>query len=566
MKKKSTQNRVHSALRFSTILFLLFFLCGTAAMAHRVDYYTTPCLYAGQQAVIKVKVVFCVSTTWYHWQYRINNAAPGTWTFLSNGSNTINGTAFNVSKASLKTNVADSCASLKIDNATTALNNVEFRVLMGENADPQVVTSPVWGGSDQALSEVKSVRITIKPGNEYCFTDCTGNALALTQPVILNTPLSDFYGGFETASSNFGGTHNNGSSVTAQTGITEWTDGALTNNPRYRVANNPVAVNTSFSAFAPHSGRQMLVVSRSASSSNKVWYKTIVAATSPAQKYFLASGTLKVWAAKVDGGANPTLVLEIIGTNNANATVVLATTTFTFTTQAAGQWEHLLLPEVDITDFIYKKLEYRIRNTNSTANSFVLDDICLLVPQETVPVVLTALQGTYTNGTAKLNWGTQQESNSSHFEIERSNDGATFSSIGRVAAAGNSSRELAYKFDDIKVNAGTNYYRLKMVDKDGSFAYSNTIVLNVTIKGTFITGVYPAPFTNRINITIAAENTSQVVLRLVDNTGKQLAQQTNTLRKGVNNLTLSGLEGLAKGFYIMEVITDGKKESRKLVK
>jgi Secretion system C-terminal sorting domain len=569
MKQKSTQNSVQTSLRCSAIFFLLFSLCSIAATAHTVTYYIPPCLSAGQQAVIAAKVTFCNSSTWFHWQYRVNNAAPGAWTFLSNGSNTINGTAFTVSNANGKSNVADSCASLKINSSTTALNNVEFRVLMGDNADPQVVTTPVWGGDDQALFEVKNVRITIRPSTESCFTGCTDNVLVLTPPATLNTPMTDFYGGFESGSSNFGGTNANGSSITAQTDITQWTGGALGTSPRYRAANNADTVNSAFTAFAPHSGRQMLIVSRSNSSSNKIWYKTIVAPTSPEQKYYVNTGTFKVWAAKADGGANPTLVLEIIGTNIANATVVLATTTFVFTTQAAGQWVQITVADIGIAPNTYKKIEYRIRNTNTTANSFVLDDICLLTPQPSppsTPVVLAALQGSYTNGTAKLNWGTQQESNSSHFEIERSSDGASFSSIGRVAAAGNSSRELAYKFDDIKVNAGTNYYRLKMVDKDGSFAYSNTIVLNVTIKGTFITGVYPAPFTSRINVTIAAENTSQVVLRLVDNTGKQLAQQTNILRKGVNNLILSGLDGLAKGFYIMEVLTDGKKESRKLVK
>ncbi len=567
MKQNSTQHRVQAFVLQSAVFLLFLLLFNTAAKAHTVQYYTPPCLSTGQQAVIRVKVVFCNNSTWYHWQYRVNNGAPGSWTFLSNGSNNINGTAFTVSNASLKTNVADSCASLIINNSTTALNNVEFRVLMGDNADPQVVTSPVWGGDDQALFEVKNVRIAIRPATESCFTGCTDNALVLAPPATLNTPLTNFYGGFESGSSNFGSTNANGSSVTAQTDITQWTGGTLGTNPRYRVANNPDTVNTSFAAFAPHSGRQMLVISRSASSSNRAWFKTIVAATSPSQSYYFTSGSLKVWAAKADGGANPTLVLDIIGTNTANNTVVLATTTFAFTTQAAGQWVQISVADVNITSNTYKKIEYRIRNTNTSANSFVLDDICLVTPQAgPLPVVLTALQGTYANGTAKLNWGTQQESNSSYFEVERSNDGTSFSSIGRVSAAGNSSRELSYKFDDIKVNAGMNYYRLKMVDKDGSFAYSNTIVLNVTIRGTSITGVYPAPFSNRINVTIAAENTGQVMLRLVDNTGKQLIQQTNLLRKGINNLLLSGLDGLANGFYILEVITDGKKESRKLVK
>jgi hypothetical protein len=300
MKQKSTQNSVQSSLRCSAIFLLLFFFCGTATMAHKVTYYDFPCINASQTAVVKVKVTFCSSTTWYHWQYRLNNGAPGAWIFLSNGSNTINGTPFTVSNASLKTNVADSCASLTIAYATTALNNVELRVLMGDNADPQVVTSPVWGGNDQALFEAKSVRIKIRPGNEYCYTDCSGNALVITQPSVLNTPVTDFYGGFESGSSNFGGTHTNGSSVTAQTEIVEWPiNTTLGTASRYSVTNHPDTVNTAFTSFAPHSGRQMMVVSRSTDATKKIWHKTIVAETSPAQKYYLVSGSMNYLAAEL---------------------------------------------------------------------------------------------------------------------------------------------------------------------------------------------------------------------------------------------------------------------------
>lgn len=569
MKPIFTSFRKRNVLRFTIGAFLMAssLLSTNTATAHTVQYYTPNCLSTGQQAVIAAKVVFANSNTWYHWQYRLNTGAPGTWTYLSNGNNTINGTVFSVSNASLKTNVADSCASLRINNATTALNNIELRVVMGDNADPQVVTTPVWGGSDQALTEVKTVRITVKPATESCFAGCTDNMLVTVPPATLNTPLSQFYGGFEAGSSNFGSTNANGSSVTAQTELTQWTGGSLSNNPRYRVANNPDTVNSAFSPFAPHSGSQQLIVSRSANSATKIWYKSIVAATSPVQTYYFSTGSLKAWVAKVDAGTNPTIVLEIVGTNTANSTVVLATSTFSFTTQAAGQWVQLSVSEVTVALNTYKKLEYRIRNTNTTANSFAVDDICVIAPQAgTLPVSLTALKGTYANGVARLSWGTQQESNSAYFEIERSSDGSNFTSIGRTAAAGVSVLERNYRFDDIKVNNGTNYYRLKAVDKDGSFTYSNIVVLNVSIKGISITGIYPSPFIDKVNVTVAAETNSTVTIRLLDNTGKQLRQQISQVNKGVNNLALYNLGGLAQGLYLVEVVTDGVSQTQKILK
>jgi Secretion system C-terminal sorting domain len=569
MKSISTKKGMRRIMRIVLISFFLavcILSTGTAS-AHKVSYYTPPCITAGQQVVVPVKVTFCNSATWYHWQYRTNNGAPGTWTFLSNGNNTINGTVFTVTNASLKTNVADSCASLKINNATTALNGIELRVLMGDNADPQVVTSPVWGGSDQALFEVRMVRITVKPGTENCFTGCTDNILVLNPPATLNTPLSQFYGGFEAGSGNFGGTNANGSSVSAQTDITQWTSGSLGTNPRYRVTNNADSVNSAFSPFAPHSGRQQMIVSRSASSTARIWHKTIVATTSPTQTYYFTTGSMKVWVAKVDGGANPSIVLEVVGTNDANNEVVLASTSFSFTTQVAGQWVQVSLNDASIALYTYKKLQYRIRNTNTTANSFALDDICAVTPQfGLLPVTLTPLKANYANGIANLNWGTQQESNSSHFEIERSRDGSSFSSIGKVAAAGFSSLEKAYRFNDIKVNNGVNYYRLKAVDKDGSFSYSNTVAVQVSIKGISITGIYPSPFADKVNIALAAEDNTIATIRLTDNTGRQLRLQNFAVNKGANNLSIHNLGSLAKGLYLVEVITDGVKQSQKIIK
>jgi hypothetical protein len=170
-----------------------------------------------------------------------------------------------------------------------------------------------------------------------------------------------------------------------------------------------------------------------------------------------------------------------------------------------------------------------------------------------LPVVLTPLKGYYSKGVSHLNWSSLQESNSSHFEIERSNDGVNFYQVGKVIAKGSSDKVLDYSFDDLRSNAGFNYYRLKLLDKDGKFQYSNIEVLNVNIIGTYVTGIYPAPFIDKVNVIISSEISARAKIDLFDNTGKLLISQQVVLNKAVTNLLVDKLDKLPKGFYFIKV-------------
>jgi hypothetical protein len=184
----------------------------------------------------------------------------------------------------------------------------------------------------------------------------------------------------------------------------------------------------------------------------------------------------------------------------------------------------------------------------------------------TLAVSGTTLTGVYDNGTAHLAWKTEQEISSSHFEVEHSTDAVNFSYINKVAAAGSSNKTINYRFNDNAAAAGINYYRLKIVDKDGHSVYSNMAVINVSIKGTFITAAYPSPFTDRISITIASETTNTVSCRLFDNTGKVLSTVKGTVYKGVNTLNLPNLGALGKGAYFLQVQAGELMQTQKLIK
>ncbi|MFT3885791.1 MAG: hypothetical protein QM724_10270 [Flavobacteriales bacterium] len=92
-----------------------------------------------------------------------------------------------------------------------------------------------------------------------------------------------------------------------------------------------------------------------------------------------------------------------------------------------------------------------------------------------LPVELLFLQAEPRTHAVDLSWATTSERNSSHFVVERSRDARDFAPIGEVNAAGDSQQRIDYFFADAAPAKGINYYRLKQVDRDGSFHYSNVI-------------------------------------------------------------------------------------------
>jgi hypothetical protein len=553
-------------LLFFTILFLIGF---TPAEANLVVGYTPSCVTTGQTVTIGINSASTFAGCNFHWQYRLTipGSSPGPWFFLSGVTagtpvnNTINGIVFPVSNAYVISPSPNYSFSLSIANATTALNDVEFRVLLGPYGDPQVLPSPVWNGDDQAPNEAKTVRIRIRPANETCFSSCFDNILVTSPPSNINTALEEYYGGFETTSANFNGINANGSSITAQTDYTVWTEAlGVPGNNTVGIINNPFTMIWQASAFAPHSGRNMLAVHQSDNTTGRIWYKTLVASSLPSQQYFGGQLTLRVWSSKTGpGAAAPCFALELKGVNAANVTSVLNTLPVTMTSTAGqpgfapGDWVQYTLT-YNVPSGIYKSLEASIRGNCTTASNFALDDICLVVPAASVlPVKLSGFTGAYIDGVSKLNWVTELENNTAYFEIQHSIDGVNFNSLGRVNAVGFSSRQQQYNFDDIKAGTGQNYYRLKMVDKDGRFELSNIVSLKVLIKGLIVTRIYPSPFTDNVNISIASENKTEAAIRLMDNTGRVLVNRIYTVNKGVTIININSLAKLAKGYYIAEV-------------
>lgn len=170
-----------------------------------------------------------------------------------------------------------------------------------------------------------------------------------------------------------------------------------------------------------------------------------------------------------------------------------------------------------------------------------------------LPVRVFEVTVSVNNAKATINWKTENEVNTSRFYAERSTDNRSFTAIANTAAAGNSLHAENYSVqDDISNITGTViYYRIKLVDVDGKITYSNTVV--VRIAGIDAVKVFPNPFVENINVAYYSTVNTTTVIKLVDMSGKTVAQTTNKTIKGSNQVTVANLKNIAGGIYLLQV-------------
>lgn len=117
-----------------------------------------------------------------------------------------------------------------------------------------------------------------------------------------------------------------------------------------------------------------------------------------------------------------------------------------------------------------------------------------------LPVEWVSFIGRTNGAINELFWTTGMELNSDYFNVQRSSDGRTFASIGRVDAAGNSSLTSNYAFTDRSPIPGVNYYRLAQVDFDGTTDFSEVVRLTNEVATSASVAVAPNPFNEQLTL------------------------------------------------------------------
>ncbi|MDW7693103.1 T9SS type A sorting domain-containing protein [Flammeovirgaceae bacterium SG7u.111] len=196
-----------------------------------------------------------------------------------------------------------------------------------------------------------------------------------------------------------------------------------------------------------------------------------------------------------------------------------------------------------------------------------------------LPVEFLSFEAVKNRKTALLKWETTQEFNNSHFVIEHSTDGRSFAEVGDVDALGGISEINRYRFTMENPVNGTNYFRLKQVDNDGKFDYSNVLSLEYEIeeeKGDNVENplgesvefiAYPNPIPN-YQVSLYATGftpNAKVLLTVVDMMGKSHFKEIISLGESGNlSKSLNLPYSLPSGLYNI-VLRDGKKTYSKKV-
>ena len=159
-----------------------------------------------------------------------------------------------------------------------------------------------------------------------------------------------------------------------------------------------------------------------------------------------------------------------------------------------------------------------------------------------------------------LNWSTASEQNNAYFNVERSADGVSFSAIGKVNGAINSSSTLNYSFTDNSPLAGKNFYRLRQVDLDGQFALSSIVSVNMSVNSTV--SLYPNPVTNSALLQYP-KAVKGAAYRLVAMDGRIM--KSGILQEHSTQMNLN-LGGLQSGSYVLIINNNGEQYQQRIQK
>ncbi len=199
------------------------------------------------------------------------------------------------------------------------------------------------------------------------------------------------------------------------------------------------------------------------------------------------------------------------------------------------------------------------------ANRFSL----VIGSQQALPVKLSGFYARAINNHVELNWVTSAEKENKNFEVERSTDGITFEHIGMVKGAGNSNVNLKYTFTDIKPFDGVNYYRLKQNDFNGTFTYTQVVLvdrggdkLNLKLKPI----VFPVPANDVLHVDLKNETLTSAKIKITDVLGNEVLTQEIDADE-TNFIYPMDVNSLKNGIYMLVIEqSNGEKTTLRFVK
>ena len=213
---------------------------------------------------------------------------------------------------------------------------------------------------------------------------------------------------------------------------------------------------------------------------------------------------------------------------------------------------------------------YRIRAYTGSVYSDYSDVVVVAV----VPVELVSFSADVSDQSVRLSWVTASETNNMGFEVERApsvsppkGETLVWERIGFVDGNGTTTETKTYSFQDKNVNKGKYQYRLKQIDFDGTFEYSDVVEVEVDFmpREYVLEQNYPNPFNPGTKISWQSPVGSRQTLKVYDVLGNEVTTLVDEYREAGKYDVEFNSQGLSSGVYFYRLQTEGFTSTRKMV-
>jgi hypothetical protein len=210
---------------------------------------------------------------------------------------------------------------------------------------------------------------------------------------------------------------------------------------------------------------------------------------------------------------------------------------------------------------------YYVRAEGDCNNTACVQVTVNVIPCVLLPVDFLQFSAVQHSDAVNLTWKIVTTDQIDHFDVERSEDGTSFSAVGTVSKTVplNVPVSFNYQDNDLNVNSSVVYYRIKVVNKDGQFKYSNVLVVRLSSLATDKIRIMPNPASTAVNISLYSALKGEVEIKLVDMTGKLVLRRIEKIEAGNNTITLNQLNQLSDGIYSILLRINDRFEHERLV-
>ena len=172
-----------------------------------------------------------------------------------------------------------------------------------------------------------------------------------------------------------------------------------------------------------------------------------------------------------------------------------------------------------------------------------------------LPVELISFEALADGNSVSLQWKTASETNNAGFEIQMRAASESFASIGYVPGAGTTTEQQSYQYDATVASAGTYEFRLKQIDFDGTFAFSDVATATIALQEAFeLAPAYPNPFNPSTQFDLMVASDQHVDIKVVDATGRVVsALFAGNLAAGRQHQFTFDAQNLPSGMYWIQI-------------